>query len=123
MEVNEFILKNGNLVTQDDRAFNAEGEAALVKINPANFELKFKAGCVPIYEKTQEYKLLTAKFDNDLIDYINGLSGTITAINEDFEQVMNDEGLQDLLGNARVIRINFTTKTLTNGMDCNPCDC
>lgn len=121
--ITTFIKKDGKLVDLHDRAWNPEIETAVYKSEPDNFELKFKAGCVPIYEKTQRYTVLTAKFDNEIIDHINDAGGRMTSKDDDFDRVMKDEGLQSILGAARVIKIVYEIKNLTNGMDCDPCVC
>lgn len=123
MEIISFISKNGVLVTQDDRAFNAEQEAALVRDGIPTFVPAFTYGCERAYNKTEKFKLLTTKQDSDIDDYISSVKGIVTGIDPDFEKVMKDNGLQDLLGKTRIIQINFEVKTVTNGRNCEPCEC
>ena len=123
MDITRFISKNGVLVSDDDRAFDAEIEAALIKDGAATFEEKFRFGCNIAYQKTQKYKVLTTKQDADIDEYIRSVRGIVTEIDDDFEKVMKDEGLQDLLGKCRIIKINFETKTTTNGRNCDDCEC
>lgn len=124
MEINEFIVKNGRLVTQDDRQFNAEQEAALVKYGNPTYNEKFRYGCKYVFDKIQRYKVLTTIYDNDIFDLINSMNGRITSIETDnFEEVMKAEGLEELLGKIRIQRITFETKTPTNGAPCDPCEC
>lgn len=123
MEVVEFLYKNGVLVSVDDRAWNPEIEAAMVRDGAASFSEKFRTKCVPVYEKVQRWKLLTTKYDNEVHDYLKDIKARFISHEKDFEKVMRDEGLQDLLGKTRVEKIIFEIKEYTNGRDCEPCDC
>lgn len=123
MEVVEFVNKNGILVSADDRAFNAEIEAALIKDGAATYSEKFRVKCNPVYEKTQRWKILTTDYDNEIHDYINSIKGRFISYDTDFDTIMRQEGLQALLGSTRITRIIFETKEYTNGRVCEPCEC
>lgn len=123
MEVIEFYPKNGLLASVDDKPFNPEQEAALIKDGAATFAEKFRVKCFPVYEKTQRWKILTIKYDNEIHDYIKGVDGRFISHDKNFEQVMRDEGMADLLGKTRIEKIIFETKEYTNGRDCDPCEC
>lgn len=123
MEVVEFLNKNGALVSRDDRAWNPEQEAAQVMDGAATFTEKFRTKCDPVYEKVQRWKLLTAKYDNEIHDYLKTVKARLINHDTDFERVMREEGLADLLGKTRIERIIFETKEYTNGRDCEPCEC
>ena len=123
MDIVQFIPKNGVLVTDDDRAFNAEQEAALIKSTEDTLVPKFRYNCQIAYDKTEKWKILTSENSNDIYDYIDSVKGRITSKDDDFEKVMKEEGLTDLLGKVRIMRINFEIKTITNGKNCDPCVC
>lgn len=123
MDITTFISKNGVLVSEDDRAFNPEQEAALVKDGSADFAEKFRYGCNIAYDRVQKWKILTTEQDEDIDDYIRSVRGIVTEIDDNFEKVMKDEGMQDLLGKCRIIKISFETKTVTNGRNCDDCEC
>ena len=51
------------------------------------------------------------------------MNGGILSIENDFDAVMKDEKLERLLGNVRLNRMVFELKQITNGKDCEPCEC
>ena len=123
MDVLEVLNKNGILVGYNDKPWNPEQEAALVKDGAATFTERFRAKCVPVYEKVQRWRLLTTKYDNEIHDYLKDIKARWISHDTNFEQVMREENLTGILGNARVERIIFETKEYTNGRDCEPCEC
>lgn len=112
------------LVHADDSGgFNPESEIALVK-GTNTYALKFKQGCKYIYDKVQRYKVILQKTGNNQVnEFIQSNKGHITSIDEDFDKVMREENLTDIMGNVRLIRINYEIKSVTNGKDCEPCIC
>ena len=124
MEIIECIIKDGMIIHKDnDAAINFEKEIALIK-TAQEFEYAFSVSCQKIYNLTTSYKLLYPVGDyNTAWDYIKTAKGMITSISDDFDTVMNEEGLSEALGNVRINRIEFEIKTQTNGRNCEPCKC
>lgn len=125
MEIVECIKKNDWYIHRlDDSALNLEREIALIKSEPDKFELAYRLGCDRVYNKTEFWKMLYNCSDyNEAWEYIKDNKGTISEVNDNFDEVMKDEGLNMALGNVRVSRILFTIKTMTNGKDCGDCEC
>ena len=117
-----FCDKKDNKLIHNQMAWNPEIQIAIYKVSTlvAN---AFKVGCDQIYNYTNTYRALSNGNKNEIHDYIKSKKGRIIAIDENFERVMQDEGLEDALGRVQIIKIDFTITTTTNGKNCEPCLC
>lgn len=125
MDIRECIRKNELYVHKtDDAAFNPEREIALIKDGSTPYEFAFRVGVSNLYNKTEVWKMLyPVDAYNEAWTYVKSVKGKITSVEDDFDAVMKDENLSGALGSVRINRINFEIKTLTNGKDCEPCEC
>ena len=124
MEIVECIIKKDMYIHKlDDGALNFEKEIGLIEISNA-FEFAFSVGCNRLYYKTTKYKLLYPDCNyNDAWNYVKSVHGLITSVETNFDAIMNDENIQNALGNVRINRLNFDHKILTNGKNCDSCIC
>lgn len=125
MEIVNVTLNNNIYVrTDNNAAWNPEREIALVQDGSPVYELAYRVGGQKLYNIITNYKALYMA-DNyaDVWQYIKANNGTITSKDDNFDEVMRAEGLEDILGNVRIYRINFTTKIMSNGLNCEPCKC
>jgi hypothetical protein len=124
MEIVECIVKNKMLVHADDSGgFNPEFEIAIIKSKSTSTP-KFKVACNTIYDNIQPWRALLQQKDSaQLIAYIKYVGGKLTGTDPEFDKVMKEENLTEIMGNVRLIRINYEIKTVTNGNYCEPCDC
>jgi len=113
---------NGVLVNKEEKAFNPECDIAIIK-GISNYSLIKKIGCIPLYDVTENYRALYTKLNTDLFDFIQGMKGQISSIDEDFDKVMKAEKLDKGLGNVRIYKINFTVNLRKSGAVCEPCEC
>lgn len=121
MEIVLCEKKDGKLV-HDEKGFNPEIEIAVYKVG-TQIVPTFRIGRNQIYNYITTYRVLSTGNNNLIHDYIKTLKGKIVAFDDNFETVMRDEGLQEALGNAQIIKIDFTTTVTTNGKNCKPCAC
>lgn len=125
MEVVEVTQNNGVYVRIDDgAAWNPEREIAIVQVDSPTYDLAYRLGSHRLYNITINYKILypESKY-NDAWKYINDIKGTITSVDDNFDVVMPDEGLTEIMGNVRIARINYSIKKMSNGKDCDDCKC
>lgn len=117
--VNDIIV---NAITET--AFNPEYEAAVIEAEPAKFTLFRKIGCDNVYKKTETFKaIFDNKFYNDVVDYVRSMKGVILSKDNNSDTVMKAEKLRGILGNVRLVKLIFVVNTLTNGSDCDVCEC
>lgn len=121
MEIVFFERKN-NILVSNERAWNPEQEIAVYKVE-TKVSNAFKIGCSQIYDYVTTYRVLSVGNRNEIQIYIKGMKGKITAFDDNFETVMRNEGLENILGLTQIIQIDFTTTVKTNGKDCRPCEC
>ena len=124
MEIVEVVLKNNQYIRRDnDVALNLEREIGVFTM-PKSYEFRFRAGKNKIYNEVVNYKAL---YKEDMYDYIwqwiADKKGTITNISNNFDEVAKEENLVGVLGAGRINKVMFTIKRITNGRDCEPCEC
>lgn len=125
MEIVECIKKNDMYIqVKDEKAYNPETDIALIKDGSTPFEFAYNIGFIKMYNKVETWKLLYPDTNySEAWQYVKEIKGTITSNDTNFEEVMTDENLTGILGNIRINRLNFEIKTLTNGKNCEPCEC
>lgn len=125
MEIIEVVRKNDMYVDKKtDRAINFENQIGLFVNGQATFDFFQKVGCDKLYYKSTSYKLLyDEKYYNEAWAKVKEMKGLLTSIESDFDNIMKDEKLERALGNVRINRMIFQTKVMTNGKDCEPCEC
>ena len=125
MEIVEVVRKNDMYIGRNtDMALNLETQIGVFQNGGASFDLLQKVGCNRLYSKTTTYKILyNEKNYNEAWQYVQDMNGGILSIENDFDAVMKDEKLERLLGNVRLNRMVFELKQITNGKDCEPCEC
>ncbi|HON21122.1 MAG TPA: hypothetical protein PLW70_07295 [Bacteroidales bacterium] len=125
MEIVEVVRKNDMYIGRNtDMALNLETQIGVFQNGGASFDFLQKVGCNRLYSKTTTYKILyNEKNYNEAWQYVQDMNGGILSIENDFDAVMKDEKLERLLGNVRLNRMVFELKQITNGKDCEPCEC
>lgn len=125
MEIVEVVRKNDMYIGRNtDMALNLETQIGVFQNGGASFDFLHKVGCNRLYSKTTTYKILyNEKNYNEAWQYVQDMNGGILSIENDFDAVMKDEKLERLLGNVRLNRMVFELKQITNGKDCEPCEC
>ena len=66
---------------------------------------------------------LITNFYNDVVDYVRSMKGVILSKDNNSDTVMKAEKLTGILGNVRLVKLIFVVNTLTNGSDCDVCEC
>ena len=122
MEIIEFKNINNVLVSDNEIAYNPEEHIAVVE-NGVSYEKSFRVGTYEIYNQKINYKILAPFYDNEVSNYILEKKGILLSIDYDFDKVMREEKIENVLGVTRIIRINFQIKNITNGIDCKICEC
>lgn len=118
----EFKKINGKYISENETAYNPECDIAFVKISNFNTKL-FSYNGVNIYNSEITAKILCTQYNKEVSDYLHSLKASVTSIDEDFDFVMRDEGLTNILGETRLIRINFTYNIKISDADCRDCNC
>lgn len=125
MEIIEVVRKNNMYVgKRTDMAIDFETQIGLFVNGQSSFDFFQKVGCEKLYYMSTSYKLLyDERKYNEAWEKVKEMNGLLTSIESDYDTVMKDERLENALGNVRINRIIFQTKVVTNGKNCEPCEC